>query len=51
VKEAEKVQSVKESFIIKGFKFIKVRYLVGNYVLLSGDLAEAIQKSLLENKD
>jgi len=27
VKEAEKVQSVKESFIMEGFKFIRLTYL------------------------
>jgi len=45
------VQVVKESFIMEGVDFIRVRYLGGQYVLLTGESDGMIQKTLKNNKE
>ena len=49
--DAGMVQVVKESFIMEGVDFIRVRYLGGQYVLLSGESDGMIQKTLKNNKE
>nr|XP_007133499.1 hypothetical protein PHAVU_011G184000g [Phaseolus vulgaris]ESW05493.1 hypothetical protein PHAVU_011G184000g [Phaseolus vulgaris] len=49
--DAGMVQVVKESFIMEGVDFIRVRYLGGQYVLLSGESDGIIQKTLKDNKE
>ncbi|KAL9289812.1 hypothetical protein ACSQ67_024418 [Phaseolus vulgaris] len=44
-------RDMKKSFILGGFKFIRVRFMGGNYVLLSGEDASLIEKTIEENKE
>jgi len=44
-------KDLKKSFILGGFKFIRVRFLGGNYVLLSEEYASLIKKTIDENKE
>jgi len=45
------VQVVKESFIMECVDFIRVRYLGGQYVLLTGESDGMVQKTLKNNKE
>jgi len=49
--EPSKAKDLKESFILGDFNFIRVRYLGGNCVLLSGEDANLIKKPIVENKE
>jgi len=51
VADARKVQTVKESFLMEWFDFIRVGYLGGLCMLLSGQSEEVLQKSIEENKE
>ena len=48
--EVGKVQAMKESFILEGFNFIRVRYLEEKFVLLSGELKCIVKRTYEENK-
>ncbi|KAK7367516.1 hypothetical protein VNO80_09529 [Phaseolus coccineus] len=48
--ETCKAKDLKESFILGGFNFIRGHYLGGNCVLLFGEDANLIKKSIEENK-
>ncbi|KAK7347970.1 hypothetical protein VNO80_22515 [Phaseolus coccineus] len=49
--EPSKAKDLKETFILGGLNFICVCYLGGNCVLLSGEDANLIKKSIDENKE
>ena len=49
--EPSKAKDMKKSFILGGFNFIRVRFLGGNCVLLSGEDASLIKKTIEENKE
>ena len=49
--EPSKAKDLKENFILRGFNFIRVRYLRGNCVLLSEVDENLIKKSIVENKE
>jgi len=49
--EPSKAKDLKKNFILGGFNFIRVRNLGGNCVLLSGEDANLIKKSIDENKE
>jgi len=50
-KEPSKAKDMKKSFILTGFNFIRVRFLGGNCILLSGEDASLIKKTIDENKE
>lgn len=49
--EPNLARDMKESFILGGFKFIQVRFMGGNCVLLSGEDVNLIKKTIEENKE
>ncbi|ESW33234.1 hypothetical protein PHAVU_001G053800, partial [Phaseolus vulgaris] len=46
-----KEDCVRQSFLMEGYNFNRMRYLGGLYVLLSGESDEALQKSIEDNKE
>jgi len=48
--KAADVKSVKESFFLGGFNFVRIRYLGEKYVLLSYEEEGIIEKAIVENK-
>lgn len=49
--KAPNMQLVKESFVLGGFGFVRLRYLVEKFVLLSCDEEGVIGKLVEENKE